>query len=301
MASITPSGPKPIRLTTGFGAASGATIVPGEVPGGADLLIELSGELDSMQRVGDVIVNTGVSGSATRIADLGRVYRATVTPPYSIALAQGKPAILVGAAMEYGGQIDRWGASFRKLVEEFRGGAPAGVLIEQTYDQSEYAQSRLNQVGANLALGMVLVLLVLLVTLGWRGALENLALCVILLVLPFVILTVRGKPSDIGALPEGAEAGDEDHAAASPELGLADIIRHPAYWFIAVPLGLLFAVYASMLANIAPYATGLGASAAQASTLIMVVAIVGLVVVVALIAYLMSLRDESGDSREDGE
>lgn len=111
---------------------------------------------------------------------------------------------------------------------------------------------------------------------GWRSALENLALCVAVVVLPFVILTIRGKPADIGALPEGAEDGSEDHASASPELGLADIVRHPAYWLIGVPLGLLFAVYASMLANIAPYATGLGTTAAQASTLIMVVAIVGL-------------------------
>jgi MFS family permease len=110
---------------------------------------------------------------------------------------------------------------------------------------------------------------------GWRGALENLALLVALIVLPFLVLTIRGKPSDIGQLPEGGEPPAKVQAN-SPELKLGAIIRHPGYWQIGLPLGLLFSVYVSVLANIAPYATGLGATAAQASTLIMSVAIMGL-------------------------
>ena len=110
---------------------------------------------------------------------------------------------------------------------------------------------------------------------GWRGALENLALLVALIVLPFLVLTIRGKPSDIGQLPEGGEPPAK-FQANSPELKLGAIIRLPGYWQIGLPLGLLFSVYASVLANITPYATGLGATAAQASTLIMSVAIMGL-------------------------
>ena len=111
---------------------------------------------------------------------------------------------------------------------------------------------------------------------GWRATLENLALSIALIVLPLVVLTIRGKPSDIGALPEGGETGAGTHSGG-PELGLADIMSHPGYWYIGIPLGLLFSVYTAILANIAPYATGLGTTAAQASTLIMAVAIMGLV------------------------
>ncbi len=113
-------------------------------------------------------------------------------------------------------------------------------------------------------------------TSGWRGSLENLALAVLLFLLPLLILTIRGKPSDIGQLPEGG-ASDAGSTTDMPELQLRDILRQPGYWYIGLTLGLLFSVYSATLANITPYATGLGASAAQASTLIMAVAIMGLV------------------------
>ena len=112
-------------------------------------------------------------------------------------------------------------------------------------------------------------------TSGWRGALENLALCIVLIVLPFVVLTIRGKPADVGLLPEDGKPGASAPTDV-PELTLKDIIRHPGYWQIGISVGLMFSVYISILANIAPYAAGLGVSATRTSTLIMVVAIMGL-------------------------
>ena len=76
--------------------------------------------------------------------------------------------------------------------------------------------------------------------------------------------------------PEGGNTSAAS-AQAGPELGLGDIIRQPAYWYIGISLGLLFSVYTAILANITPYATSLGTTAAQASSLIMAVAVMGLV------------------------
>jgi MFS family permease len=113
-------------------------------------------------------------------------------------------------------------------------------------------------------------------TSGWRGSLENLSLSVLFLLLPILILTIRGRPSDIGLLLEasGADAGP---SASMPELKLGDILRQPDYWYIGLTLGVLFSVFSAILANLTAYATGLGASAAQASSLIMTVAVTGLV------------------------
>jgi MFS family permease len=111
---------------------------------------------------------------------------------------------------------------------------------------------------------------------GWRGSLENLALCILLIVLPILVLTIRGRPSDIGLLPEGG-ASDTKVTAGISELKLGDIIRHPGYWYIGLTVGLLVSVYITILASITTYATGLGASADQASSLIMAVAGMGLI------------------------
>jgi multidrug efflux pump subunit AcrB len=151
--------------------AADVKIASGRATGaGTDMLIEIAGDLRSLERIRQVIVNTSPRGSATRVSDLGRVYRAAVTPPPAMALAQGRPAILVGAIMDPGGQVDGWSESFLRLVDKFRADAPAGLNVEVTYDQSTYAVERLAQVAKNLAIGVALVLLVLLFTLGWRAA-----------------------------------------------------------------------------------------------------------------------------------
>ena len=152
--------------------AADVKTAPGRaVGGGSDLLVELSGDLDSLERIRQVIVSTSDNGSATRVGDLGKVYRSAVSPPHSLAIAQGKPAILVGSLMEPGAQVDVWSKRFKAMFEEFRQVSPGGVSLAISYDQSGYAIDRLAEVGKNLALGVALVILVLLVTLGWRAAL----------------------------------------------------------------------------------------------------------------------------------
>ncbi|CAA0118572.1 Cobalt-zinc-cadmium resistance protein CzcA [Halioglobus japonicus] len=151
--------------------AADAKIASGRASGpGTDMLIELAGDFDSMERIRQVIVNTSANGSATRISDIARVYKAAVSPPQAMALAQGREAILVGAVMEPGNQVDVWSAAFNAFVSDYRATAPAGLKLEITYDQNIYAMSRLFDVTTNLAIGIVLVVLVLLFTLGWRAA-----------------------------------------------------------------------------------------------------------------------------------
>lgn len=110
---------------------------------------------------------------------------------------------------------------------------------------------------------------------GWRGTLENLAIVLIVLVLPVVLWTIRSWPSEVGIqAPEEGEAGGSATSAA--QLGLKDILHNPNFWWLGASLGLLFSTYASILSNMTPYATQLGHQEEAASGLIMVVAISGL-------------------------
>ena len=158
------------QVSAALQAADVKTASGRAVGAGSDILVALSGDLDSLERIRQVIVTTAANGSATRVGDIARVYRSAVSPPRALALAQGKPAILVGALMEPGAQVDIWSERFKAMLGEFRQQAPTGVNLEITYDQSSYAVERMADVGKNLALGITLVILVLLVTLGWRAA-----------------------------------------------------------------------------------------------------------------------------------
>jgi multidrug efflux pump subunit AcrB len=145
----------------GSGRTSGA---------GTDMMVELGGSFDSMERIRQVIINTSGDGSATRVSDIGQVYKAVVTPPMSTALAQGRQAILIGTIMEDGNQVDIWASSFKELLHQFQLESPSGLQVELSFDQSVYSKERLREVSKNLAVGVALVVLVLLFTLGWRAA-----------------------------------------------------------------------------------------------------------------------------------
>ncbi|MEM9314087.1 MAG: efflux RND transporter permease subunit [Pseudomonadota bacterium] len=179
-----------------------------------DLLIEIAGEFDSAQRVADVIVRTESNGSAVTVADIAEVYRSQVTPPRAAAFTEGRPGILMGVAMRDGLQVDRWSADYERFLDAYRATAPAGVEIQTSYDQAGYTLERLQDVSKNLIIGMALVLLVLLFTLGLRAAAVVaviLPLCSLLSLvcmyqigLPIHQMSVTGLVVALGLLVDGS-------------------------------------------------------------------------------------------------
>lgn len=113
---------------------------------------------------------------------------------------------------------------------------------------------------------------------GWRGALQNLGLCSIFIVAPFVWLTIRNRPEELGLYPDGSpEPPAEAGYSAGEALTMGRIIRMPAFWFIAFSMGLVFSAFSSMLANLSPYAARLGVEQGQISMMIAVLSMGGLV------------------------
>ncbi|MEM8491149.1 MAG: efflux RND transporter permease subunit [Pseudomonadota bacterium] len=157
-----------------------------------DLLIEIAGEFDSVDRVASVIIRTDAQGNAVLVGDLAHVFRAEQTPPRAAAYSHGQRSILMGVAMIDGQQVDRWAEGFDSFLEEYRTTAPSGILIETSYDQAQYTRQRLRDVTANLAIGVVLVLLVLLFTLGIRAA------TVVAVILPLCTLVSLAAMQQIG-------------------------------------------------------------------------------------------------------
>ncbi len=114
---------------------------------------------------------------------------------------------------------------------------------------------------------------------GWRGALQLLAACVVVLVLPLMIFGLRDNPADLGLHPDGAESAVSTAAAApvSRNWTTGEILRSPSFWLIGVSLGLLFLAYVGLLANLHKYATELGIEAGNATRLIQTVAVTGFI------------------------
>lgn len=113
---------------------------------------------------------------------------------------------------------------------------------------------------------------------GWRGALENMSLVALFLLTPIIWFSIRSRPADVGLEAEpGASVVIPVPNTANTSLGMNQIVRMPEFWFIGLSMGLVFAAFASMLANLAPYATRLGISEAGVSSMIALLAVGGVI------------------------
>ena len=157
------------------------------------------------------------------------------------------------------------------------GSLAASAVISRWFSKSRGRALGVSAAGTSVGGILVPIMLTWAIELwGWRAALEYLALFLVLVVLPFVFATVRGRPEDVGmTIEESASPVAGAHVDAP--LTLPQIIKAPAFWVLGISLGLLFSAYSAVLANLNPYITHGGFSAQQASSAIMLLAATGLI------------------------
>lgn len=149
-----------------------AKIEAGRVPGAnKDLLIEVTGEIDGLDRIRSIPLIETEQGAITRVGDVARVARDVERPRAKQALVNGRPAVLIAARMQSDLQVDTWMRNVRAAHADFEALLPFGIEHQRLFDQSAYTARRLGELGQNLFIGVSLVIGVLLLTLGWRAAL----------------------------------------------------------------------------------------------------------------------------------
>ncbi|WP_375753671.1 efflux RND transporter permease subunit [Vibrio sp. HN007] len=144
--------------------------------------LELSAALDTVERVSQVPVSVDNNGYTVRVGDIATVSRGAKTPYDELAMVDGKPAVIVAARMQSDLRVDRWTASALEVLEEFRAELPSNIKAEVIFSQQPYTEQRLFELGESLLIGLSLVLIVLLFTLGVRAA------CIIALALPLTLM-----------------------------------------------------------------------------------------------------------------
>ncbi len=176
-------------------ARADAKVEAGRVRGSADdYLIEVTGEIDSLDRIRAVVLSRGVDGPLVRVADVGTVRRAVRTPVETKAFADGSRAVVVAARMEPDLQVDAWMGRLRETLRVFEEELPAGLEHRLLFDQSTYTADRLGTLAQNLAIGVGLVVAVLFVTLGWRAALVVALMLPLTSLLSLAVLQRLGVP-----------------------------------------------------------------------------------------------------------
>ena len=164
-------------------AQADAKVRAGRLRGEAnDFLIEVQGEFESLARLGQIPIAVSQDGATTRLQDIASITKRYVEPRESGAFFNDQRAVMVAARAGDGLQIDRWAQQVREEMALFEASLPDNLRHQQIFDQSEYTAARLTEVATNMLIGVSLVVLVLLLTLGLRSA------AIVALVLPLVSL-----------------------------------------------------------------------------------------------------------------
>lgn len=151
-------------------AAGDGKVQAGRLQDAADLSITISGEIKALDRLGQIVLRENTAGTTVTLADVARIERGVRAPASELALADGRPAVLVGALAQEGVQIDVWMGKLRDVLAEGQGDVPLGISERLLFDQSTYTVERLQDVAVNMGLGVGLIVVVLFFTLGARGA-----------------------------------------------------------------------------------------------------------------------------------
>ncbi|MEM7145617.1 MAG: efflux RND transporter permease subunit [Verrucomicrobiota bacterium] len=138
----------------------------------ASILVEVQGELDSVERIRSVpLLVDGDTGRTVRVGDVAAVGRGYRDPPGEIAVADGGRAVYVAARVLDDRRVDEWSAAAKAVVAQFREDIGGGIVVEDVFDQETYTTERLSDLSGNLLLGALVVLAVVFVTMGWRSSL----------------------------------------------------------------------------------------------------------------------------------
>ncbi|WP_086930268.1 efflux RND transporter permease subunit [Agarilytica rhodophyticola] len=131
-----------------------------------DVLIEVAGELSTVDRIAAIPIENVYLG------DIAEIKKTIMQPETDIAFSKdGYRSIYVAARMTNNVRVDVWTARANEVLGIFKKEFGSSVSIETIFEQNQYTEDRLNSLSTNLILGVLVVMLVVLFSMGWRPAL----------------------------------------------------------------------------------------------------------------------------------
>jgi multidrug efflux pump subunit AcrB len=161
---------------------------------GNEMIIEPSGEFNSLSEIGDVVIKVSPkTGHTVYLRDLFTIKRGLEDPPDQLAHVNGKRAVLVDVELKSGKNIIRMGEQVEEMLERARKTFPDDVNINVVVNQAEVVSEKLGEFSENLYQGIILVLAVALLSIGIRPAVIMAVAIPLSLLFTFGVLPLIGR------------------------------------------------------------------------------------------------------------
>ena len=138
---------------------------------GKEILIEVTGNYETVDQVRDTIVYTDKNGKNYSIRDLkGNVTLAYDDPPAEMVRVDGMKSLVMSVSMKRGFHIVNWGKKVDEKLDQIRKTLPADVHLQTVFNQPKGVDSAVKGFMINFIQSVVLVIIVLGIGLGLRNA-----------------------------------------------------------------------------------------------------------------------------------
>jgi multidrug efflux pump subunit AcrB len=168
---------------------------------GQQVQVRLDGAFDDLSAIENLPIAAG--GKTLRLSDIAQVKRGYEDPATFLVRSEGEPALLLGVIMRPGWNGLELGKSLQAEVSRIGGDLPAGMSLTRVTDQSVNIASAVDQFMHTFLEALAIVMIVSLVSLGWRVGIVVAAAVPLTLAVVLVIMWATGRVFDritLGAL-----------------------------------------------------------------------------------------------------
>ena len=144
-------------------------VYPGSLQTGNKLLpVSVNGKIANAEDVANLLIK-GLDGSLFKLSDIAEVNEVYTDPPRNTMHLNNKKAIAISLSMESGENIVEVGRRVEKRLAELQKNIPVGYEFEKVFFQPDLVNNAINGFMKNLIASVVIVILVLMVSMGFRS------------------------------------------------------------------------------------------------------------------------------------
>ena len=137
--------------------------------GTSEYLVRTMGEFNNLQEIENTIIRARPTGTPLRVRDVATVSD-TYAKPRTLSHINGQPSISLSVQKKTEGNTIKLVKQIRQLVEQRKQNLPEGTELSVVNDYSVILQERLGILQNNAVFGLILVVVLLYIFMGWRNA-----------------------------------------------------------------------------------------------------------------------------------
>ncbi|HZK07299.1 MAG TPA: efflux RND transporter permease subunit [Bacteroidales bacterium] len=154
-----------------FSALSDYTkvVYAGNLESGTEQLrVKVDGQATTVEDIRNILI-TAIGGSSFNLGDIANVEMAYNEPLRNTFYYNNQKALAIGLSMESGDNILKVGKRVEEKLAELCGQIPTGITFEKVFFQPEKVNEAITGFMWNLVVSVIIVIVVLMFTMGFRG------------------------------------------------------------------------------------------------------------------------------------